>query len=416
MFSGSKQVMTTLPFHSHLARCALGLQTLLAVTCLLGGAGCAEDGDASDHENDGPKDALLAAPPRGSGVQYAMSTTIAPGQEAEHCKFVRAPSEGMLVQRDEIRFTAGSHHVLVYETAYDEIPTRKQDGTVVDTSDVFDCSDGATDGWDVTKLIGGSQNGSGESLLSFPEGIAVRVRPNTVLMLNVHYINVATEPIEPEVRVNLYTISEDELVEEGDLLFLYNMLIQIDPGSESRARMRCPVHRDITIVNVQSHMHRRGVGFAAMIEGDEPFYENDQWEDVPVKHFEPGLTVSAGQRLDYYCDYENNDDHAIVQGPRSTDEMCMLIGSYYPADARTSNCEDEAGDLASEWVGAGSASCPDTLTCVSEAGADFGAASQCMLAADPDFAQVTSAVVLCSMQAENPLQDCAAELAACLQQ
>src|SRR4051812_41545965 len=86
-----------------------------------------------DAPEDTPVPVLLEPPAAGQGVQYAMTTTLEPGVEAEHCRFVQAPAEGMYVNRDEVRFSTGSHHVLLYETAYTEIPTAKDDGTPVDT-------------------------------------------------------------------------------------------------------------------------------------------------------------------------------------------------------------------------------------------------------------------------------------------
>src|SRR5687768_177288 len=78
-----------------------------------------------------PDDDLLAPPPDGEGVQFRMTTTIQPGIEGEWCQFVTAPTTAMRVQRDEVRFTEGSHHFLLYETSYATIPTQRDDGRPV---------------------------------------------------------------------------------------------------------------------------------------------------------------------------------------------------------------------------------------------------------------------------------------------
>jgi hypothetical protein len=380
---------------------------LLCATFAAIGCGGGDDG--------GDDDDLLPPPADGEGFQVGMTTSIGAGVEAEHCRFVRSPAEEVWVSGNEVRFTAGSHHVLLYETPYTSIPTRRDDGVEVDTSGVFDCSDGATNGWQVTKLIGGSQNASGDSLLQFPPGVAMRVRPGAVLLINAHYVNASDLPLEPEVRLNLHTLPAADVVEEGDILFLYNPLIAVPGRSTSRARWRCPVHRDITIANVQSHMHARGVGYTAAIDDGAPFYVNDRWESVPVAQFEPGLQVRAGSVLDYACDYRNDESRDVFQGPRSTDEMCMLIGSYYPADAATAACRDSDGNLAGEWIGDGTATCAQTLACI-EAGLEgpgaMEAITRCMQAAAPAVAAPTSAVVNCLFAADDP-RACAAPMDAC---
>ena len=124
------------------------LTRALCAVAVIGGTACTDD-------NAVPDDVL----------ELRMQATIPAGTELEYCQFVKIPDTW--VTRDHIEFTAGSHHVLVYQTAYTSIPTQKDDGTPVDTSGVFDCSDGATNGWSIKKLIGGSQNREGDSILRF---------------------------------------------------------------------------------------------------------------------------------------------------------------------------------------------------------------------------------------------------------
>ena len=348
---------------------------------------------------------VVAACGGDDAIHLEMTTTIAPGAEVEHCKFVTVPEAW--VNRDAVAFSTGSHHVLVYQTPYEAVPTHKDDGTPVDTTGVFDCSDGATNGWSVTKLIGGSQNASGDSMLAFPDGIGIHV--GGVLLINAHYINASDAALTPTVSIDLFTVEGVDV--EGDMLFLYNPLIGVAPRGTARARWSCPVYADLTIVNAQSHMHARGVGYAAAVD-DTPFYVNDRWEHVPVQRYED-LVVRAGSRLDYYCDYRNDEDRAIYQGPRSSDEMCMLIGSYYPADARTAACLDPAGQLpGGDWIGNGTATCAATMGCLQEA-EELPEVTDCMLAADPAVARPASELLRCLYAATDPVTQCGPQIAAC---
>lgn len=360
-------------------------------------------------------DALLDPPAEGEGFQLRMQTSIAPGVEGEWCKFVMGPDDDFYLNRDQVRFTTGSHHFLLYETSYSEIPTQNDDGEPVDTSGIFDCSAGATAGWSVTKLLGGSQNGDGASVGGFPPNVAMRVPGKRALLMNAHYLNATDETLEPEVAINLFTVPEAQVEVEGDLLFLYNPFIKVGASGTGRARWRCPVQGDITLGNVQSHMHRRGVGFAGMLAGEAPFYENTDWDDVPVKVFDPGMSIAAGERLDYYCDYQNTEARDVYQGPRTTDEMCMLVGPYWPADVRTSNCLDADYQLAGEWVGNGDVSCAETWTCVVATFDDPDVVSRiadCLDAASPAISREISAALDCVI-AKNALEGCEAPIDAC---
>lgn len=399
-----------------------------ALGALLSGAGlvaCSDETESSPP----PEDVLLEPPPAGQGVQFRMVTSIEPGDEVEHCQFFRAPPEGLNVNRDEIRFTSGSHHVLLYLTPYEEIPTKNRQGEEVDTSGVFDCSEGPTGSWDVTNLLGGSQNSSGDPTLHFPADVAMKVAPNAVVLMNAHYINPQQEALEPEVRINLFSIPDEQVKTQGGILFFYNAFIRVDPKGEGLATMSCPLPNDITIGNAQSHMHRRGVGYSATLlapdASPEVIYENDAWEGVPVKTFEDGLSVPGGSRIEYACDYQNAEDRQVYQGPKSTDEMCMFIASYWPADNQVSVCATDPEDtygtqaLNANWVGNGSATCGDTLGCIQNIDSEepqgfFRGLTDCVLAASPEESSYVSNGVRCLLTHADPVADCVPEIQACV--
>jgi hypothetical protein len=189
-------------------------------------------------------------------------------------------------------------------------------------------------------------------------------------------------------------------------------VISVLAGQKSKAEWKCPVYSDIHIANAQSHMHARGVGYTASIDDQAPFYTNDLWQGVPVMHYD-SLVVHPGQTLHYHCDYNNTDSRDVFQGPRTTDEMCMLLGSYYPADPRTANCTDPTGSFpGGEWIGNGTATCAQTLGCVQTA-ADFQAISTCMVAASPSVSHTSSEVARCLMTSAHPETDCTAQISAC---
>jgi hypothetical protein len=346
--------------------------------------------------------------PTDEGIVLNMTATIPAGTELEYCKFVEIPDAW--VTRDHIEFTEGSHHVLVYQTAYTTIPTKKDDGTPVDTSGHFDCTTGATAGWSITKLIGGSQNRDGASVLSFPDGVAAHV--GGIAMINVHYLNATDEPLETDVKITFDTLAADKVTTEGDILFLYNPLISVPGNSNARAQWSCPVYSDIHIANVQSHMHKRGVGYEARVSGGAPIYTNTEWEKVPVRDL--SLDVKAGSTLDYYCDYKNSEARHVYQGTKTSDEMCMLIGSYYPADARTANCLDESGKLpGGNWVGQGDKTCGETLSCLQATGGNLQLVTDCVVASKPDVSVEVSSALRCFMTATNPLTQCSSQISAC---
>ena len=369
-----------------------------------------------------------------AGVSFTMTTSLDAGTEAEHCRFVQAPPEGMYVNRDHVVYTEGSHHFLLYTTPYESIPTKRTDGSVIEYLDaeqgVFDCSEGVQFGFTVSNLIGGSQNADGDSMVDLPDGVAIPVEPNAVLLMNAHYINATGSVLEPRVDITLDTIEKSELQAEGGMLFWYNVFIKAPGMASSHATARCDVPDDVTITNTQSHMHARGVDYEAKVRADDRMlYEGTAWENVPVAQFDPGFDVVGGSQIEWTCHYDNPEPNDVFQGPKSTDEMCMMIASYYPATPEVSVCAREASDpqgtnfLAAEWVGQGTATCAESLTCFQGAvsGGDFFAIlaniSECVVASDPAVSKEFSASVGCALSSFriglSPLEACGAEFVAC---
>lgn len=356
------------------------MRTTTSLIALLGAValfGCSSSDTGTGPET--PEDQGLEPPAEGAGVQYRMISTIQPGEEVERCQLFVAPPEGLNVNREVVRYSSGSHHVLLYATPYTEIPTETLSGVALDATQVHDCSDGPQAEWDVTGVVAGSQSPDGNSFLGeLPEGVALKVAPGTVLLMNTHYLNASSAPLETDARINLYTIADDEVNIEAGMLFHYNPFISVPAHGASTARMRCATEQDISVVRIQSHMHRRGVGYVAHKVGLDgkmtELYAHDKWEGVPSQEFTPFLEVKAGEALDYRCEFKNNEDRDIAQGLTTKDEMCMLIGPYFPRSEAYENCATEEGYFASTWFGSGKSTCAEAFSCINSttAGDDAG--------------------------------------------
>jgi hypothetical protein len=340
-------------------------------------AGCSDD--AMPPGPDGKVTDLLPPPRAGEGVQLKMVSTLAAGTETERCMFYQVPPEGLYVNRQEVRYSPGSHHVLVYLTPYTEIPTKNLAGEEVDTRGVFECGNGGpTANWTVNGVVGGAQKADAPPVVEgLPADTAMVVPGGSVLMMNTHYLNASTRPLETDARINLYLIPKAQVTREAGIIFFYNPFIHVPGQSRASARMSCPIRKDITLLNSQSHMHKRGVDYVAYLtdaEGNrlDELYRTKEWEEVILRKFEAGgKRLTAGQQIDFQCGYDNKEDRTVIQGLSTTDEMCMFLGLYYPRDAPTEFCaldeKAEAPYLAGRWIGSGTADGSTTADCLTRA-------------------------------------------------
>lgn len=364
--------------------------------------GCGEDA--------APLPPLIDPPPAGEGVQIAMTSTIAAHFETERCMFYRVPAEGLYVNREEIRYTPGSHHVLLFKTAYTEVPTKTRGGKIVDTRGVFDCGEnGATADWEIAGAAGGAQSADGPpGVDGLPSDTAFKIDGGTLLLVNAHYLNAGDKPLQARIFINLYTIPAAQVKREAGIFFLYNPFIHIAAQTSNEAREVCPLATDVTLVNAQSHMHARGVDYVAdLLDASgsklQEIYTTRTWQHVVSKQMDPPLTISAGQKIDFRCSYTNNETHDINQGRTTRDEMCMFLGLYYPKDTKSEVCSmtsDWSGRyLGANWIGNGTASGLQTASCLQTAtasgSAEPGAVDACVVNACPGISAETSTAVRC---------------------
>ncbi len=412
--------ITCMHIRSSVVRGAAAVALLTLTAC------GAADEDSGDHNSGDRGGALLPKPAQ--GVQLHMSTELEAGVEAEHCQFYRVPEDQDLwVHDSDTKYNAGSHHVLLYRTPYKEIPTETNYGEKLDMTGTFDCSEGAFGMLDVTSVVTGSQNFKGGDSLNFPPGVAMRVEAGTLLLINAHIINTQMEKQKPQLTINLETIDERDVKEEGGLLFFYNFFIHAGAKSKGEARARCTITDDIMLLNAQSHMHSQGVGYQAIHRSadgkSETIYENDSWEDVPIDTFGKGHAMKPGDALEFACQYDNKLDQPVFQGGRTTDEMCMFIGNYYPRNMSLDDCAAAGGrgQIGLDWVGSGSATCNDSLDCAiagilkdrNDLQQISREVSKCVQASDASVATELSAAIRCFGTAQSPLSDCEEQLNSC---
>jgi hypothetical protein len=328
------------------------------------------------------------------------------------------PATAGFIVGGQHEYTAGSHHLALYNTSRTSIPAGE--GSPV----VGDCY-GATANYmtDIDGIVYAAANPAGE--LTMPAGVGLPYTASQVLLFQVHYLNAGAEPISAHVSVHL-TTQTAPVTQNAGFLFFYDPFIYVPQGAPAIASMRCPIPQDITLFSESSHYHSRGVGYQAYLDppsgspAASPFYTSSNWATPTIDR--QTIQIGAGSHLRYYCDFDNRmGAQPYVQGTSATaNEMCMFVGLYYPAMTKADQ-DCYAGDT----YGTGTVSCTDTLTCLSacppnDAGAQdpttptvtFNACIQeCMAKSCPNASAPLTATLKCiSAQCATP---CATPGAAC---
>jgi hypothetical protein len=274
----------------------------------------------------------LPAPSAGEGFQLKIPQFDIVKQ-FERELFVRQNTPNttpVYVNRLLMRGGSNSHHFLVYtfrnQTGLPPVgqirDIRNPDGTINLTTlaqmqnHVF---------------FGGSMETERE--LRMPDGVALKLEPNTPLDLNAHYFNKTDLTLKGENYVNFYTVPASQVQHIAGTIDLGNQDINIPAGQRKVITKTFTFNNQVRIILLTSHTHSLGEKFVIKIFGGarngEVVYENTDWEHPLMKQFQTPIVLQPGQGLTSEVTYNNRTNKAVSWGLTSEDEMGIIFGYYY---------------------------------------------------------------------------------------
>ncbi len=214
----------------------------------------------------------------------------------------------------------------------------------------------------------------------FPEGTALRVKPGSSVIMQVHYSALGGDPTEDSTTYHFVT-SEQTPAFIASTRPLAIQDLDIPAGASNATATDTFTNyydRPIEFASVATHMHLLGKSQEATIvrqDGTEECLLNiPDWDFAWQQSYEPAttLTVSPGESVELTCAYDNtSSNQPIVNGEQieptdvewgdgTLDEMCLLytttVDPYTPLPPQ--------GASACHGVDACLEDCGESLACV----------------------------------------------------
>ncbi len=168
---------------------------------------------------------------------------------------------------------------------------------------------------------------------TFPAGVALKVPPARALDLNAHYFNKQTTNLTGENYINMYTVSQANVVKEAQSINFANYNFSIPANSRKTITTDYTFNKAVTVITLTSHFHKLGEKFQIKILGGtrngEVVYENTDWEHPIVINLATPILLKAGEGLTSVVTYNNTTNKIINFGLTSEDEMNIIFGYYY---------------------------------------------------------------------------------------
>ena len=174
--------------------------------------------------------------------------------------------------------------------------------------------------------------------LLFPAGVALKLAPNQMLLLELHAINTGTEHVDAAGTFYFDTLPLSTQIVESNMAFWGTLAIAIPAASPGTTGVLFqPGNAGTKAFALTTHQHRLGTRFrvwASERDGDTaapPIAETLDWSNPPLYRLEPEISFNGENGLSFQCDWENPTDQLITFGESALQEMCFLWMYYYPS-------------------------------------------------------------------------------------
>lgn len=281
-------------------------------------AACASDPGGDD---------VVDTPPDPISVRWGP-IEVQPGVEAVQCVNVRLGNLDPL-KVYEIHNVLGdiSHHYIVYKTFETEEYSTPRDCSSVESLVDPDVA--------VPLMI----TQKSEETLTLPDGVAFDLGPDTMLKLELHYINAGTEPKTVQVDTTLVPMAESDFVDAADFVFIGNPDIWVNPGQSVTLESTFPMPWELlgaNIFGITGHEHHYGTNVYVELEDNgtkTPIYDlaNFNWDEPETVRYDPPMPLPESGQFNFTCEWFNSGSSQVTFGEGVNDEMCFFWAYYYPS-------------------------------------------------------------------------------------
>jgi hypothetical protein len=212
------------------------------------------------------------------------------------------------------------HHVILY--VVDRNTALTEDAK--DTTPGWQCFGGA--GINTTGALGAWAPGSDAVL--YPSGTGIRVGPNQVLAMQVHYNTLAGVRVPDQSSVELMYASSS--VTDAYLLPLVASGFSIPPNATAYSYSKSFPNQYVITIKVWGllpHMHQLGKRITIRGANDECLVDIPRWDfHWQQQYFRPTPHLIPGNAaLNLRCEWDNPTNQTITWGEGTTDEMCFAF-------------------------------------------------------------------------------------------
>ncbi len=181
-------------------------------------------------------------------------------------------------------------------------------------------------------------------VVPYPAGMAAKLRGQSGLRMQVHYLNVKDTPMPVSVVVKFKKIDPTKVQKWIAELYFNRAILSVPPGMAQTVSTTCKIpatYGPIGVIGGASHMHKRGVHFVAKTSTGVTLVETDKWDEPPPVVYDTPIMLSPGDSITWTCTYNNDTATTLAFGDSAQkNEMCIFLGRFFSSpDGQHIECQ-----------------------------------------------------------------------------
>jgi hypothetical protein len=175
--------------------------------------------------------------------------------------------------------------------------------------------------------------------------LAAEIGAGQLAFLHMYALNVNVEPLTTSLYLSAQALDPAATYTKSATYMTYNANLVLFPMSSGSAEQTCATPAGSKFWRLTSRTHRRATVSKIINAGSDVVVSTD-WEHPAVATFSAPSFVTFGSGMTYRCEYFNPSPFTVQDGASEfSDEVCMGIGYFFPADSGAKICFNSIGPL-----------------------------------------------------------------------
>ncbi|HWO18459.1 MAG TPA: hypothetical protein VNO30_06770 [Kofleriaceae bacterium] len=259
-------------------------------------------------------------------IEHEISWKQDPGEIQDCHVFKLSNTRHVEVDRLQVTFPEGSHHVHIYRS------------TEPEADNSYDCFNGID--WSRWSLLLGAQTLPMDWQL--PDGVTIPLEPHQQILTQVHWLNTTEAPLDFKIDMSFHTTEYSK--EHLGVVFGVNKRINVSPGQHARVQAFCPMPEGAKLHALMGHFHMHGSDYKVsqrmpdQLRGKQIYWAPDE-PSFEFKLYNPPHEVATGTGFEYECNFFNWEGHPLLWGSDTkTQEHCNMTAYFSPAEKISDLC------------------------------------------------------------------------------